>query len=188
MATKQTKGHPVAPQQASDGTKEYSQEVQEEVTKLAKKGTVKVHIETGSYEDYQCCTRLLVSISLKAVDSAEYSEVGEMTAFILDKTLKPESGKSKTALWIVELLKQGDIEFEDEDVKDQTNGLRGLVSELYTKTGTVRAKLKQRNAELTTDRLVFIRQLRAERRLPRRRCRRPTDEHVPGYAAGGAGH
>jgi hypothetical protein len=82
-----------------------------------------------------------------------------MVAFLVDKEIKTpgkNGKKGRTGLWIDELMKQEDLEGDDPDDPRSTHGVREASRILFTRTGTVRARLKKYQQELSSDRFAFI--------------------------------
>jgi hypothetical protein len=122
-------------------------------------GTLQVKVGIDEYESYETCRRLEVTASQRLGRARKWTEIGYMVAFLVDKEIKTprkNGRKGRTGLWIDELVKQDDLEGDDPDDPDQTHGVREASRVLFTKTGTVRARLKKYQQELSSDRFVFI--------------------------------
>ena len=114
-------------------------------------GTLRVEIEVQEYDPYEACTRLEVTISQKVGRDKGYTEIGYMVAFLVDKTTAAKTKKSKSALWVQELLQQ-----DDELDRDQTHQLREISRALFNKSGAIKAKLHAWSEELSSERFVFV--------------------------------
>lgn len=122
-------------------------------------GTLQVKVELDEYEPYEACRRLEVTVSQKVGHAGKWTEIGYMVAFLVDNEIKApgkKGKKSRTGLWVDELLRQNDLEGDDPDDPDQTHGVREASRVLFTKTGTVRVQLRQYQEQLSSNRFVFI--------------------------------
>lgn len=139
----------VANDTASPTQQSHSREQTYDAPGARREGMLRVDAEVQTHEGYNSLHRLEVGINRKLGREKEYTEIGFMVAWIVDKKVKQP--QKKKALWIEELLEQNDA-FDS----DGTHGLREACQYFYAKSGTPRAKLSSVHEKLACDKFVYI--------------------------------
>lgn len=128
------------------------------VTKDVNHGFVdytKVETKVTGLVDYYSLERIDVTISRRIRRATQFTKIGHLKAYSIDK--REKRPKQKTAAWLSELLLEKAAQEENEEELEE---LREVFQELYNKSGTPKARRDEYNDDITNELrapvLIFI--------------------------------
>jgi hypothetical protein len=117
-------------------------------TKTKTTGDMEVETTISPFLDYESVRRVEVSIYLQLDHEDDAVEIGEIVAFVVDKSKKTAKGKPA---WIQELLREG-LKSDEDD----SGELHSAMTKIFTKAGLPRAALRDHENELQSGQILYI--------------------------------